>query len=94
MRFFAIYLVLLFPLATCAGDEVKIVRDDFGIPHIFSESDEGVSYGLGYAQAQDRLTAARAAVDQPDDDPGAQAQAHRELRVAEALVAAAPGAAV
>jgi acyl-homoserine lactone acylase PvdQ len=37
------------------GDEVKIVRDDFGIPHIFSESDEGVSYGLGYAQAEDRL---------------------------------------
>ncbi|MDH3239579.1 MAG: F0F1 ATP synthase subunit epsilon [Alphaproteobacteria bacterium] len=45
------------------------------------------------AQAQTRLTAARAALDRPeDDDPRAQAQIRRELRVAEALVAAAPGA--
>jgi F-type H+-transporting ATPase subunit epsilon len=46
------------------------------------------------AQARDRLAAARAAVDQSgDDDPRNEAQARRELRVAEALVAAAPGAA-
>jgi len=44
-------------------------------------------------QAQDRLTAARSAVERPDDDLRAQVQARRELQVAEALVAAVPGAA-
>jgi len=36
-------------------EDVKIVRDDFGTPHIYSKTDEGVSFGLGYAQAEDRL---------------------------------------
>ena len=37
------------------AEDVKISRDDFGVPHIYSESDEGVFYGQGYAQACDRL---------------------------------------
>jgi acyl-homoserine lactone acylase PvdQ len=37
------------------GEDIRIVRDDFGIPHIFAETDEGVSFGFGYAQAEDRL---------------------------------------
>ncbi|MBL4633908.1 MAG: penicillin acylase family protein, partial [Kofleriaceae bacterium] len=37
------------------GDDVVIRRDIYGIPHIESETDEGVMYGLGYATAQDRL---------------------------------------
>ncbi|TMQ33335.1 MAG: penicillin acylase family protein, partial [Planctomycetota bacterium] len=36
-------------------EEVTIYRDDFGIPNIFAASEEGVAYGLGYAQAEDRL---------------------------------------
>ena len=38
-----------------AAEKVTIHRDEFGIPHIFAGSDEGVVYGMGYAQAQDRL---------------------------------------
>lgn len=50
----AIFVIAL--LAGCARPrETKIVRDDFGVPHIFSPTDEGVCFGLGYAQAEDRL---------------------------------------
>jgi penicillin amidase len=34
---------------------VKIVRDSFGVPHIFGARDADVYFGLGYAQAQDRF---------------------------------------
>jgi penicillin G amidase len=35
--------------------DVTIVRDDYGVPHIFSDTKEGLAYGCGYAMAQDRL---------------------------------------
>src|SRR5262249_14276833 len=34
---------------------VDIVRDRYGIPHIFAASLEDASFALGYAHAQDRL---------------------------------------
>jgi penicillin amidase len=34
---------------------VTIQRDSFGVPHVFADTREGVSYGAGYALAQDRL---------------------------------------
>jgi penicillin amidase len=34
---------------------VEIERDQFGIPHIYAESDEDLFVGFGYAMAQDRL---------------------------------------
>ena len=34
---------------------VSIQRDDWGIPHVFAESDEDLFFGFGYATAQDRL---------------------------------------
>ena len=37
------------------AEQVKIIRDDFGIPHIFADTDEAAAYGFGYAQAEDRL---------------------------------------
>src|SRR5579883_2327895 len=37
------------------GEEVTILRDDFGTPNIFAETAEGAVFGLGYAQAEDRL---------------------------------------
>ena len=45
------------PLAWAASgnEEVTIVRDDFGVPHIFAKTDEGAAFGMGYAQAEDRL---------------------------------------
>ena len=32
---------------------IDIVRDAFGVPHIFSKTDAGVSYGLAWAHAED-----------------------------------------
>lgn len=33
--------------------DVRIVRDDFGVPHIFGATDPDVAYGLAYAHAED-----------------------------------------
>ncbi len=40
---------------TVSAEEITIKRDDFGVPHIFAETEAGVCYGMGYAQAEDRL---------------------------------------
>ncbi|MHB8157750.1 MAG: penicillin acylase family protein, partial [Desulfocucumaceae bacterium] len=42
---------------TAAGlqSEVKIVRDDYGIPHIYADSMQDAFFAQGYCQAQDRL---------------------------------------
>ena len=34
---------------------VKIVRDNYGVPHIYADTLEGLFFGFGYATAQDRL---------------------------------------
>jgi penicillin amidase len=34
---------------------IIILRDDYGVPHIFANTKEGLAYGCGYAMAQDRL---------------------------------------
>jgi penicillin G amidase len=36
-------------------NHVSIVRDNFGVPHVFSNTKEGLAFGAGYAMAQDRL---------------------------------------
>ncbi len=37
------------------GAEVEIVRDRWGIPHVFARSDQDLFFGYGVAMAQDRL---------------------------------------
>ena len=37
-----------------APGPIEILRDPWGIPHIFAETDVGAYYGLGYATAEDR----------------------------------------
>jgi len=37
------------------GDEVTIIRDSFGVPHIFAKTEIEAYYGGGYATAADRL---------------------------------------
>ena len=37
------------------GTSVTIHRDEYGVPHIFAESETGVFFGQGYAVAEDRL---------------------------------------
>jgi penicillin amidase len=38
-----------------AASEITIVRDGFGVPHVYGATGPDVSYGAGYALAQDRL---------------------------------------
>ena len=35
--------------------DAEILRDKWGIPHIYAERDEDLFFGYGYAMAQDRL---------------------------------------
>jgi acyl-homoserine lactone acylase PvdQ len=35
--------------------EVKIIRDENDVPHIYGATDESAAFGAGYAQAEDRL---------------------------------------
>jgi penicillin amidase len=37
------------------SDVVEIIRDSWGIPHIFTNTSEGAFFGLGYASAEDRM---------------------------------------
>jgi penicillin amidase len=37
-----------------AYGKIELVRDRMGTPHVFSETDAGAMYGLGYATAQER----------------------------------------
>jgi penicillin amidase len=37
------------------GDSVSVVRDSYGIPHVFAVTKRGLFYGQGYAVAEDRL---------------------------------------
>lgn len=37
------------------GEEITVIRDNFGVPHIFAATERGAYYGGGYAVAQDRL---------------------------------------
>src|SRR6266705_148366 len=34
--------------------KIELVRDTWGIPHVFSATDAGAMYGLGYATAEQR----------------------------------------
>src|SRR5262249_24499835 len=36
-------------------EEITILRDDFGIPNIFAQTEEGAVFGMGYVHAEDRL---------------------------------------
>lgn len=48
--------ILLATVGTEAADSdpIELVRDSWGVPHVFAETDAGAMYGLGYATAQDR----------------------------------------
>jgi len=46
-------LLCFLPLAH--GEHVTILRDEYGVPHIFAQDAAGAAFGSGYAQAEDRL---------------------------------------
>jgi len=51
--------ILLATIASAADEldpnQVTIYRDTWGVPHIYADSETAGAYGLGYAQAEDRL---------------------------------------
>jgi penicillin G amidase len=48
---------LVAPIGAAGAEqgEIRIVRDRFGVPHVFADSSEDAAYGVGYALAEDRL---------------------------------------
>lgn len=53
------FLLALFaglaPAATLADTKVEIIRDEWGVPHVYADEVYGLYAGYGYAVAQDRL---------------------------------------
>jgi len=47
-------LFFLIGLSAIAAEKVEILRDEFGVPHIFARTAAGAAFGAGYAQAEDR----------------------------------------
>lgn len=43
------------PALPTGGGRVLIVRDGYGVPHVFGETPEAMAFGAGYAVASDRL---------------------------------------
>ena len=37
------------------ASKATIIRDNYGVPHVYSNTLEGLFFGYGYATAQDRL---------------------------------------
>ena len=52
MKRLIVFLLLSAPLW---AEKVTIYRDEWGVPHIYAETLEGMAYANGYAQAEDRL---------------------------------------
>ncbi|WP_139345355.1 penicillin acylase family protein, partial [Pseudocolwellia agarivorans] len=41
--------------AEAEAEDVSIVRDEYGVPHVVAKTSDAVMFGAGYALAQDRL---------------------------------------
>src|SRR5258708_5661464 len=48
--------------APVAHHDVRIRRDDWGVPHILAKTDVDAAYGLGFAQAEDDMATLQLAV--------------------------------
>jgi acyl-homoserine-lactone acylase len=58
-RCFIIFCLLFFTTVLSAQfdpSKIDIVRDKYGVPHIFAKTDPEVAYGLAWAQAEDDFT--------------------------------------
>lgn len=55
-RFFFVFTFSIFPLSILGQinpKKIDIVRDAYGVPHIFTETDAELAYGLAWAHAED-----------------------------------------
>jgi acyl-homoserine lactone acylase PvdQ len=48
-------LVAIAAGAASGAEKIEILRDEYGVPHIFASTARGAAYASGYAQASDRL---------------------------------------
>lgn len=58
MQALALVLLLLLQTETLEykGEKIEIIRDQYGVPHIFSDTPAGSYYAEGWCEAHDRLT--------------------------------------
>src|SRR5580704_13526610 len=47
--------LIAFSITLAYAGKVTILRDEYGVPHIFAADPAGAAFGSGYAQAEDRL---------------------------------------
>lgn len=52
-QFYLFFLLPFYVFAQINPRHVEIVRDQFGVPHIFGKTDADVAYGLAWAHAED-----------------------------------------
>ena len=53
LNFFLFFSISCFSQKGINPEAIEIVRDSFGVPHIFAKTDAEVAYGLAWAQAED-----------------------------------------
>jgi acyl-homoserine-lactone acylase len=53
MKLLFCFLISLTSFAQINPEKINIVRDQWGVPHIFAKTDAEVAYGLAYANAED-----------------------------------------
>jgi len=51
----SIFFVQLFAQPKINVDNIEIVRDDYGVPHIFTKTDAEAVYGIAWAQCEDNF---------------------------------------
>ncbi|MBI4908893.1 MAG: penicillin acylase family protein, partial [Acidobacteria bacterium] len=55
MRLVIPLLLIARAFAANGPERIEILRDEFGVPHLFARTPEGAMYASGYVQATDRL---------------------------------------
>ncbi|MBX3280395.1 MAG: penicillin acylase family protein [Acidobacteria bacterium] len=51
----ALFIALGAPGAATGAKSAEIIRDEYGVPHVFAPTLEAAAFAIGYAQAEDRL---------------------------------------
>ncbi len=57
MGLVAALLALAAAAQAATGPSVTIYRDSYGVPHVYGDTEAAAAFGVGYAQAEDRLEA-------------------------------------
>lgn len=55
ISFYGIVLIAIFCIFCTRSGSITVYRDNWGVPHIFADSEEKVAFAFGYCQAQDRI---------------------------------------